>query len=133
MLGRSFVVWVAMLATASTNGFIRDAWLTPRIGEVGGRALSTLILSILVVLLTWLTVRWIRPRTPADAWVIGGLWLTLTLAFEFLAGHYLLDAPWARLLEDYNLFRGRIWPLVLVTIVVAPRWSARARGLLARH
>jgi hypothetical protein len=131
MIGRTLVVWLAMLATASLNGFVRDTWLTPGLGELGGRALSTVTLSLLVVLLSWLTVRWIGPRTGHDAWAIGGVWLVLTLAFEFLAGHYLFQAPWTRLLEDYNLARGRVWPLVLLTIVLAPQWSARARGLLA--
>ena len=41
-------------------------------------------------------------------------------AFELLAGHYLFGNSWGRLLEDYNLLRGRIWVLVLVTTAVAP-------------
>jgi hypothetical protein len=44
----------------------------------------------------------------------------LTLAFEFLAGHYLFGHPWATLLADYNLARGRIWLLVLVATLLGP-------------
>jgi hypothetical protein len=55
------------------------------------------------------------------------LWLGLTLAFEFLAGHYLFRQSWDRLLADYNVARGRIWPLVLVVTAAAPFWAARAR------
>jgi hypothetical protein len=54
----------------------------------------------------------------------------LTLGFECLVGHFLFGNPWSRLLEDYNVLRGRIWVLVLVTIAVAPRLCARVRGLL---
>jgi hypothetical protein len=81
------------------------------------------------MLVTWSTIAWIRPRSLADAWRIGLLWLALTLAFELLAGHYVFDAPWSRLLADYNLLRGRIWILVLITTFAAPVIAARAHGL----
>jgi len=41
--------------------------------------------------------------------------VTLTVAFEFLAGHYVFGTPWHQLVADYNIFRGRIWVLVLIT------------------
>ena len=127
MLNRALVIWFVMLVAASMNGALREAVLIPAIGETGGRALSTVILCLLVLLLTWFTIRWIHPASTRDAWFIGGLWVVLTLAFELLAGHYLFGNPWRELLEDYNLARGRIWPLVLVTIAAAPPLCARAR------
>jgi hypothetical protein len=51
---------------------------------------------------------------------LGVLWVGLTLAFEFLAGHFLFRVPWSRLAADYNVARGRIWMLVLVATLVAP-------------
>ena len=63
---------------------------------------------------------WVRPLTRGDAWTVGVLWLVLTLAFEFLAGHYLFHNPWERLFADYNVAQGRIWILVLITTVLAP-------------
>jgi hypothetical protein len=130
MLTRSLVIWVLMLLVASVNGAIREALLIPRMGDTAGRAVSTLILCGLVVLLTYLAIRWIHPRSGRETWVVGTLWVALTLAFEFLAGHFLFGNPWSELLEDYNLVRGRIWVLVLVTILLAPRLCARIRGLL---
>jgi hypothetical protein len=53
----------------------------------------------------------------------------LTLAFEFLAGHYLFGNPWSKLLADYNLLRGHIWVLVLITTAFGPLLSAYGRGL----
>jgi hypothetical protein len=126
------VVWFLMLALASVNGAIREARLVPMMGDVAGRAVSTLTLSGLVMLLTYLTIRWIRPRSLREAWIVGSLWVTLTLAFEFLAGHFLFGNPWSQLLEDYNVFRGRIWSLVLITLAIAPFVCARIRGLLPR-
>ncbi|HSJ75067.1 MAG TPA: hypothetical protein VK899_02610, partial [Gemmatimonadales bacterium] len=68
------------------------------------------------------------PRTTAEAWAIGLLWVGLTLCFEFLAGHYLFKKPWTVLLEDYDVSRGRIWILVLATTLLSPRWAMQAAG-----
>jgi hypothetical protein len=58
------------------------------------------------------------------------MWVALTLAFEFLAGHYLFGTPWNQLLADYNVLGGRIWALALVTTAIAPWLTAHGRGLL---
>ena len=128
---RALGVWVMMLVVASINGAIREALLIPTVGVVAARAISPVALSVFVLLVTWLTIRWIDPGSSRDAWIIGALWVGLTLGFEFLAGHYLFGDPWRQLLEEYNVLRGRIWVLVLITIACAPRVCARMRGLLA--
>jgi len=130
MLGRAIVIWLGILLLASLNGALREGWLIPAMGQTAGRALSTVLLSTLVLLVTWLAIDWIGPATTQDAWLIGVLWLALTLAFEFLVGHYVLRQPWAELTADYNVTRGRIWPLVLVMVLFAPLWTARIRRLL---
>lgn len=129
MISRAVVVWCALLVIASVNGIAREAVLIPRIGEGPGRAVSTLALSTLIVVLTWMSIRWMAPRSTRQAWAIGVLWVALTLAFEFLAGHYLFHNPWSRLLEDYNLIRGRIWILVLITTLVSPRICTGVRAV----
>jgi hypothetical protein len=124
MLGRAVVIWLVMLVVASLNGALREAVLIPMMGAIVGRVISSLLLSVLILLLTYLSIRWIGPRSTRDAWVIGGLWVTLTLGFEFIAGHYLFGTPWSQLFEDYNVMRGRIWILVLITTGIAPRMFA---------
>lgn len=127
MVKRSLIVWLAMLFMASLNGGMREALLVPVMGPDLARAVSTLLLCAIVLLLTYFAIRWIDPRSPGDAWVIGAMWVALTLGFEFLAGHFLFGNPWSELLEEYNVFRGRIWILAVVTILVAPWVCARAR------
>ena len=127
MLIRGAVVWFGLLVAAIVNGAAREGFLTPRWGERTAHAISTITLSAAIVLVAWFSIRWLDPRSPRDAWAIGGLWLALTLAFEFLAGHYLFGQPWSRLLADYNVQAGRIWPLALITTALAPVLSARAR------
>ena len=130
MIWRALAIWFAILALANANGAVRELWMVPRLGAPVGRVVSTLALSALVLLVSWLSIEWIRPTSSADALKIGGLWLVLTLAFEFLVGHYVFRKPWAALLEDYNLAQGRIWVLVLVVVLLAPLWAGRLKRLL---
>lgn len=130
MIVRALVVWIGILLLASVNGAIRDLLLAPRLGDPAARAISTISLSAVVVLVTWLSIRWIGPASARAAFVIGAFWTLLTLAFEFLGGRYLFGKSWATLLADYDLARGRIWVLVLLVTLLAPLLVARARGLL---
>jgi hypothetical protein len=127
---RALVVWFLLLILAVLKGGVRDTWLTPRFGDTVDRALSSLLLSVLIVLATWITIDWIRPATIGEALRIGGLWLALTLTFEFVVGHYGFRKPWSELLGDYDLSRGRIWIVVLVVTFLAPLWTAWLRGLV---
>jgi hypothetical protein len=129
MVMRAGLIWCVLLAIASINGIARAAILIPRIGDVVGRAVSSLALSAFIAILTWISIRWIAPQSSQQAWSVGLIWVALTLGFEFLAGHYLFHNPWSRLLEDYNVVRGRIWILVLITTLVSPRVCAGIRTL----
>ena len=120
MILHAVVVWFGILVLASLNGAARALWLIPRLGQAMGRAVSTIILCGLVFLVSWLTIGWIRPASPGEALRVGVVWLFLTLAFEFLAGHYVFGTPWSKLRADYDLSRGRIWIAVLVLTLLSP-------------
>ena len=124
---RAAGVWCLLLVLAVLNGAVRDTWLSPILGEPVGRALSTLSLSGLILLTTWVTIGWIRPSSTADALRVGTFWVALTLLFEVGVGHFGFRKSWAELLADYDVTRGRIWVLVLVVTFLAPLWCTRYR------
>ena len=127
---RALAVWCLLVVLAVLNGGVRDTWISPRLGDPIGRAVSTLMLCGLIFLTTWLTIGWIRPATQANALEVGVMWLALTLAFEFGVGHYGFGKPWRELLADYDLSRGRIWIAVLIVTLFAPLWAARLREIV---
>jgi hypothetical protein len=129
MIWRALGVWLFILLLANVNGAAREFWIVPSLGVTAGRAISSLLLSGVVFLLTWLTIHWIYPGTRGDALAIGVFWVGLTLAFEFLVGHYVFRKSWVALMEDYDVSRGRIWVLVLLVTMLAPLWAARLNGL----
>ena len=120
MIGRAAILWFVIMVAAICNGAVRDLVMTPRFGDSIARALSCITLSGVIVLVAWISIHWMRPASAFDAWTIGVMWLTMTLAFEFLAGHYVFHTPWAVLLADYNLLAGRLWILVLIATLTAP-------------
>src|SRR5262245_26892829 len=125
MMIRALIVWVGILGLAFANGALREVALVPRVGDAAGRAISSVTLAVAIVAATWFTIGWMRPRSTADAWATGFVWLCLTLGFEFLAGHYLFGEPWSQLWAEYNILRGRLWILVPIATVLAPVFASR--------
>jgi hypothetical protein len=120
MITRALLAWLTLLLCAVLNGALRQAVLIPHIGERAGHIVSTLLLSAIIMGVAWVSLPWIRARTARDAWIVGALWLALTVAFEFLGGHYLFGDSWENLLAAYNVARGQIWVLVLITTLLGP-------------
>ena len=123
MILRATVIWAGLLGLAVANGGIRETFLVPKLGLGMARAVSTVMLSAMILLAGWALTPWIRPATLQDAWLIGALWVAFTLAFEFLGGHFLFGKPWVELFGDYNLFAGRIWVLVLIVTMMTPAFA----------
>lgn len=127
MIARAVAVWLGLALLASLNGAFRESVLVPRMSETAARAISTVMLSVVILIAALAAIGWISPAPHRDAWRIGVLWVALTLAFEFLAGHYLFRIPWRELTRDYNILQGRIWVLVLIVTAVAPAVAAAFR------
>jgi hypothetical protein len=125
---RSVLAWLAILGLAILNGALRQGLLLQRLGDRTAHIVSTLLLSILVLTATWVLWPWLRPASSREAWLVGVLWVLLTVAFEFLAGHYVFGTSWKKLLGDYNVAQGRVWLLVLITTLLAPLLVFRLRG-----
>lgn len=125
MIGRALAVWAILAILATLNGITRESLLKRKLNNGQAHVASTLILVSVISAVTWLSLPWIGPPNAFDAWQIGAGWMGLTLAFEFLAGHYLFGNPWEKILADYNLLKGRVWPLVPLTMLLAPPFFRR--------
>ena len=93
---RSLVVWCGFVVLAVINGGFRDAVLTPRLGEHESHVIGTITLCTAILIVTWLTINWMRPAKSTDALLIGGGWGLMTVAFEFLVGHYVFGTSWGK-------------------------------------
>lgn len=122
-LFRGAVVWLGILIGANLNGALRELVLRQALEPNAAHAVSTLLLCVLILLVARLSIRWISPSEAGTAWRVGFLWLVLTLAFEFLAGRYLFGNSWERILSEYDVTAGRLWILVPIVTLIAPRWA----------
>jgi hypothetical protein len=118
------------MVVAILNGALREGALNPNAGEATGHVASTVLLCILILAISFVSVEWLDPRSPGQAATVSVLWLFLTLAFEFVFGHFVAGKSWVALLADYNLTQGRVWLLVPITVAAAPYVAARLRGRL---
>lgn len=124
---RYVLAWIPMVPIAIANGAVREIGYGRHLAELQAHQVSTLSALVLLGLyMGWIMRRW-PPSSATQAAGIGALWLGLTLAFEFLFGHYVAGHTWSRLLQDYDLLAGRLWPLVLLWVATAPHLLSRRR------
>ncbi len=125
---RALLLWIVMLVAMTGNGFVRVLVLQPRLGEQRARQAASVLGIVIVLALADRFVQGLQRPRPLGLLGVGAFWLALTLAFEFLVGHYVSGASWDALLADYDLSRGRLWPFVLLTVLLGPWLSGRLRS-----
>ena len=121
MIRKYIAGWFGLLLIAMLNGALRDLVYKPLVGDLSSHQISVGV-GILVfgVFIWYLGKRW-PLSSSSQTWIVGFLWLGMTVTFEFLFFHYARGVPWSILLHDYNLLEGRLWILVLVWVTIAPR------------
>jgi hypothetical protein len=115
----------------SANGIFRELVLRPAVGSVLADIISAMLgIAIIVAVTRW----FLRPRVRqpiAHLVRVSALLVGLTVAFEFLFGHYVDRKSWSELAANYALWQGRLSPLVLATLAFMPfvwgRWVAPLR------
>ena len=114
------LAWIPMVFIAIANGVLRQYSYGRWMKKLSAHQLSSLTAVILFYLYTWILGKKLPLESLRQALAIGIIWLCLTVAFEFLFGHYVANHPWSRLIQDYNLLSGRLWALVLLAVTAAP-------------
>ena len=109
-----------MVVIAIVNGIVRQSLYGPHMEELGAHQVSSVTAIVLFAAYMWFLFRLWPPVSNSQALHIGLMWLAMTIAFEFLFGHYVAGHDWNRLIQDYNLLAGRLWVLVLAWTALGP-------------
>ena len=128
MIAKYILVWFVLVVVAIINGTIRNEVYKGSLGDLHAHQLSTLTGVILFGLVIWGFSRLWKITSAQQAWTIGLMWLGMTIAFEFIFGHFVIGHSWSKLLHDYNIFQGRTWILVLIWTTVAPYFFYKLSG-----
>jgi len=114
------ITWFGLLIVAIINGTIRDFTYQKKICEHKGHQVSTITLLIFISLYCYFIFNLWKLESETEAIIVGIIWLVLTLAFEFLFGHFVSKKEWKVLFKDYNILKGRLWILIPLWTAIVP-------------
>jgi hypothetical protein len=120
ILKRSILWWLPLPIIGTLNGVLRGFLLNLIFQDFVARQFSSLLMIIWIFIYTAFIYKKLNVQKSVHAWFAGITWLLLTVAFEFILGYFILGSSLESMLADYNLFAGRFWLLVLISILLGP-------------
>jgi len=131
-ISRALLTWVWLFFVAVLNGAVREFTYSSWLPQLTANQVSCGTGIVFFGVTVWSISRVWPFRSRGQAWRIGILWTTLTIVWEFCFGRFVMGHPWSRLLGDYALWRGRLWSVVLLSLLLLPalthlfdEWRAR--------
>ena len=119
--------WAIILPFMIANGMFRELLLKRVVNDAVADILSAVIGTVIVIGLTRIVLRPLAGKSTSNLVHASVTLVVLTVAFEFLFGHYVDRASWDELLANYEIWNGRLWPMVLATLAFMPflwgHWS----------
>lgn len=126
--GRAFLVWLVLIAAEISHGILRAILLVPLVGEFRSNQIGVFTGSAIILVVAYLTIRWIGATSRSDLLLVGAIWLLATIAFEVGFGRLVMGLPWERITTDYKLLEGGLMPLGLVVLFFSPMIGAKLHG-----
>ena len=114
-------VWFIIMIFAILNGILREYIISIKFGDYFGHILSVVILSSIILILTSLFLKILSiSENNHGLWLIGIMWLIMTISFEFIFGYFVIGHSISFLLADYNILKGRLWIIILIITLISP-------------
>ncbi|CDH43643.1 hypothetical protein [Candidatus Contendibacter odensensis] len=125
-LSKAIAVWILIVIAESIHGTIRQLFIAPMIGDMLSRQVGVFVGSAIILLISWLSARWLGAKTLKNQLQVGALWVVLIVVFEVSLGTA-LGYTRERILSDYNLAQGGLMGLGLLFMLLAPALGAKLR------
>lgn len=127
-LPRLLSVWSALAIAMVANGAFREVVLRPAVNGTLADFLSAILGAAIIFGGTRFLLRPLRGRSARELARASVVLVVLTVMFELVFGHYVDDKSWTELLANYAIWRGRLWPALLLLLGLTPfiwgRWLA---------
>lgn len=123
---KSLLVWCCFIPVAILNGGLRQYVLVDCLGVYRALVVSGILLSLFILLITWLLLPRIGRLTRKESLLTGFLWMLLTIGFESILG-LKEDVSFNEWLSTYNPMTGNLWVLVVITTLLAPTLACKRR------
>ncbi len=115
---RALLSWLILLVVAFANGAVRQFAYPSTLSDFAARQVAAVVGAVALGVAIWFILRRWPIATRSQAWATGALWLVLTVAFELAL--VLRRGTLKDVAEQYAIWRGSLWPLLLLWILVAP-------------
>jgi hypothetical protein len=125
---RALIIWFLIILVETLHGITRRILLEPLIGDFNARQIAVFTGSVLIILVAFAFIRWLKDAVTIQLLLVGAMWVILTLTFEILLGRYVMDLTWDRIFSDYDLRNGGLLPIGLLVMFLAPLITARIRS-----
>jgi hypothetical protein len=130
ILGKAIGIWFVLVVAAVVNGVFREEVLGTVLDGSILLLASCLLLAVLIFLVTFILIPFIGASKSIIYIGIGLLWVVLTVSFEFLFGSFVAGHSWQEIMQVFNITKGNLFMLDLITTAVSPWTAARLRGML---
>jgi hypothetical protein len=124
--------WLGICVLMIVNGAMREMALVSMLGRFWADIVSAVLGAAIILGATRLLFRPLVGRSSAELLRVSAMFVGLTVAFEFSFGHYVDHKSWSELFANYEIWNGRLWPVLLVILALTPflwgRWVPPRRA-----
>ena len=110
----------------TTHGILRGLLLVPLTGQIRANQIGVGVGSLLILVISILTIKWIKAVRTRELLTVGLIWVILTLGFEVGLGYAF--GGWERVFMDYDPRQGGLMPLGLLIMLCSPLIARRIRS-----
>ena len=119
-----------MVIAAILNGLFREEVLIPELGSSKALLLSGIFLSLFVLVIIAVSIGIFGKHKSKEYFMIGGFWVIMTLIFELGLGFIVRGKSFEEVIQIFNVFRGNLFILVLITSFFALWITAKLRKII---
>lgn len=127
---KASAIWIIIVLLAIGNGIFRESILVPAMGQNAALPISGISLSCIVFIVTYLAFPFFAKQNTQAYFLIGLQWVLMTLLFEFVFGHYVIGKPWPIIFQVFNIMKGDLFVIVLLTCLISPPIVAKIKSAI---
>ena len=124
---RAFCIWLVIAAAEVAHGTLRGIFLLPLVGDLPSRQIGVLTGSMIILLIAYVSVRWVGASGVRQLLAVGFLWVVLMASFEVTVGR-LLGLSWQRIASDYIPWQGGFMLAGMAFLALSPLLAATMRS-----
>jgi len=119
LMRRAMYFWLIEIGLSAINFFVlMNLVYEPRWGDLIAHQIGMSTRIIYVFVLAYLLLRRVKQYSAKDLLLVGVFWMAIWLIFEW-GGSLLMRRPVSEILIGWNIFKGYMWPYVLLTYLLS--------------